>query len=69
MAPGGVTFPQSLVALDVVDEYRMLVCPYVAGSGLALFGEVQRLRGSRSVSAPRCSSGVMALVYRPARSN
>lgn len=65
MAHGGIKFLQSLAALDVVDEYRLLVYPYVAGSGQALFGGVEQLRGLRLKSSRQFPSGVLALVYEP----
>ena len=30
---------KSLVALDLIDEYRILLTPFVQGSGMRLFGD------------------------------
>jgi len=68
-ALGGIKFLQSLAALDVVDEYHLLLSPHVAGSGQALFSGVSQKRGMKLVSSKQFDSGVMLLVYRPARSN
>jgi RibD C-terminal domain len=40
LAHGGVSFARSLVRLDLVDEYRLNVFPYLAGSGRSLFADV-----------------------------
>jgi len=69
MAHGGIKFLQSLARLDVVDEYRLLAYPYVAGRGAALFGGVEQMRGLKLVSSRQFDSGVIALAYRPARTN
>ena len=69
MAHGAIKFLQSLTKLDVVDEYRLLVYLYVAGSGSALFGGVQQLGGLKLKSSRQFDSAVMALVYQPTRSH
>jgi len=38
---GGVQFPSELVALDLVDEIRLVVHPYVVGEGRRLFNELK----------------------------
>ena len=39
LAHGGISFAQSLVRLDLVDEYRLTVFPYLAGKGRSLLGD------------------------------
>ena len=45
LAHGGVRFVQSLVRLDLVDEYRLYVYPVAVGSGARLFPDLGRPRG------------------------
>ena len=56
-ALGGIKFLQSLAALDVVDEYHLLLSPHVAGSGQALFSGVSQKRGMKLVSSKQFDSG------------
>ncbi len=64
LAQGGVRFAQSLAALDVVDEYRLSVAPFLAGSGPRLFPEEAKGRSLELVSSRTFSDGLQALVYR-----
>jgi dihydrofolate reductase len=66
LAHGGASFAQALTRLDVVDEYRLTVYPYVAGSGRRLFnnGEPRRLD---LVSCTAFANGTVGLVYRRRR--
>jgi dihydrofolate reductase len=64
LAHGGALFDQSLAAADLVDEYRLIVYPFVIGSGTALFHGVtapRHLELSQTVEFP---SGCVAMVYR-----
>jgi dihydrofolate reductase len=63
IAHGGARFAQSLASLDVIDEYRLTVLPYVAGDGRALFANVARPRRLEVVSSTAFSSGALSLVY------
>ena len=59
---GGIRFWQALARLDLIDEYRLTVVPYLAGDGVRLFEDV----GSRSLdllSSTAFSSGLQ-LEYR-----
>jgi dihydrofolate reductase len=67
LAHGGVSFAQSLATLDVVDEYRLTVFPYVAGAGQRLFGDLPSPRRLELVSTTTFPSGVVALSYRRCR--
>ena len=66
VAHGGALFLRSLAALDVVDEYRLVVYPIVIGRGTALFGGVKKPRGLTLVSSQSFLSGALGLVYHPA---
>jgi len=54
LAHGGVSFVQSLVHLDLVDEYRLSVFPYLAGYGRALFA----LYGEAAPAGARVQHGL-----------
>jgi dihydrofolate reductase len=57
---------QMLMQHDLVDEYRLLVYPIVVGSGKHLF-QVASKTNLKLVESKPFSSGVVALVYQPAR--
>ena len=63
---GSATLVQTLMQHNLVDLYRLLVYPLVVGEGKRLFREgipaTLKLLESQSFS-----SGVVALVYEPAR--
>jgi dihydrofolate reductase len=67
LAHGGVSFARSLVRLDLVDEYRLTVLPYLAGSGKSLFADVAGPRELELVSTAAFGNGVVGLVYRRRR--
>jgi len=62
IAHGGAKFASSLAAGDLVDEYRLIVYPVVAGGGTPLFPAAPR--SLRLVSSTAFPSGCLALVYR-----
>ncbi len=66
LAHGGISFARSLVELDLVDEYRLAVFPYVAGSGRRLFEDQGKPRSLTLTSATAFGNGVVELVYRRA---
>ena len=62
---GGVNVPSQLVELGLVDEYRFVVGPIVAGEGRRLFDEVrlpERLQ-LRLAESKTFRSGCVALRY------
>jgi dihydrofolate reductase len=65
LAHGGVRFARSLVALGLVDEYRLLVHPVALGKGRALFGELEAPLPLKLVEATRFGGGAVAKVLRP----
>ncbi|HEX4061003.1 MAG TPA: dihydrofolate reductase family protein [Streptosporangiaceae bacterium] len=67
LAHGGVSFVQSLTRLDLVDEYRLTVYPYVAGTGPRLFTELAQAYPLELRSSVTLDDGTVALTYRRAR--
>jgi len=65
MAHGGASFARSLVALDLVDRYVLLVHPVALGKGLPLFSELASPRILKRVSCRTFPGGTVAQVYRP----
>jgi len=60
---GGISFWQSLARLDLIDEYRMTLVPYLAGEGTRLFEDVGKSRSLDLLSSTAFSSGLQ-LDYR-----
>ena len=65
---GSAGLAQTLIANDLVDEYRLLVFPVVLGTGKRLFGGGAVPRTLRLVRSSTTSTGVVVSVYRPAGS-
>lgn len=61
---GGVRTARTFVAHNLVDEYRLDVCPIALGAGKQLFPERTRLA---FVSTTPYESGAMTVVYRSAQ--
>ena len=61
---GSPTLSAALERLGLIDEYRIVVHPILAGHGPTLFQGLERSRHLQLVSTKRLKSGVMALHYR-----
>ncbi len=57
---GGASLAQSLVALDLIDEYRLLIHPVTLGSGKPCIATTIKLCLN---STHQFKSGVVALIY------
>ena len=57
---------QTLIAADLVDEFRLLVCPVILGKGKRLFENGLPPRGLTLVKSRRTPKGVLLNTYRPA---
>ncbi len=68
IAYGGASLAQSLIELDVVDDYRFLIHPVMLGTGLPIFTRVKALRYLELVEARRFPKGAVAHVYKRQRS-
>lgn len=62
---GGVSFPAQLMALGLIDEYRVLVHPVLAGSGRRLLQDVNlpERRNLKLIDSKPFPSGHVALRY------
>jgi dihydrofolate reductase len=64
---GGVTLPQALAELGLIDEYEFVVHPRLAGHGPTLFAGLSRHLDLRLVSRLELASGAVAMRYEPRR--
>jgi dihydrofolate reductase len=64
---GGVRLFRSLMQLDLIDELRVSMFPYVAGEGTRLFDGVPRSYRLDLVSSTASRSGIVELRYRRPR--
>jgi dihydrofolate reductase len=60
---GGVGLWRSLMRLDLIDEFRLSLFPYVAGEGTRLFDDVPKSYRLDLVSSTASSSGILELQY------
>jgi dihydrofolate reductase len=61
---GGVGLWRSLLRLDLIDELRVSMFPYVAGEGTRLFDGVPSSYRLDLVSSTASRSGILELAYR-----
>jgi dihydrofolate reductase len=61
---GGVSLWRSLMQLDLIDEFRRDLHPYVAGEGTRLFDDVPVSYRLDLVSSTAFSNGIVGLQYR-----
>jgi dihydrofolate reductase len=61
---GGISFWQSLMRLDLIDEYRITLFPYVAGEGSRLFAGLDKSCQLDLVSSTAFNNGTVELGYR-----
>lgn len=64
---GSSNLVHSLIADDLVDEYRLMIEPIVLGGGKRLFVDDGHARTLDLVSSTTTGTGVHICVYRPAR--
>ena len=64
---GGVTLPQALAELGLIDEYEFIVQPRLAGHGPTLFGGLSKHVELRLADRLEFGSGAVALRYEPKR--
>ena len=64
---GSPSLVQTLIANDLVDEYRLMIEPIILGGGKRLFPEDGLARPLDLVSTSKSSTGVHICTYRPNR--
>ena len=64
---GGVTLPQKLAELGLIDEYEIILHPRLVGHGRTLFAGLSKPVDLRLVSRLERGSGAVALRYEPKR--
>ena len=64
---GGVGLFRSLMQLDLIDELRVSMFPYIAGEGTRLFDGVPNSYALDLVSSAASASGIVELQYRRRR--
>ena len=64
---GGVGLFRSLMQLDLIDELRVSMFPYIAGEGTRLFDGVPKSYALDLVSSSASKSGIVELQYRRRR--
>jgi dihydrofolate reductase len=65
MVIGSGDLAQTLMADDLVDEYRLMVYPVVLGEGKRLFRDANATRRLRLTDSLATSTGVLLLTYVP----
>lgn len=67
LVEGSRTLVTTLRKHDLVDEYRLMVFPYVLGSGMRVFDDSEEAKTLELVDVKRFES-ILLLTYRPVRS-
>ena len=62
---GGVTLPQALAEMGLIDEYQFVVHPRVVGHGPTLFAGLSKRIDLKLVSRLEFASGAVAMRYEP----
>ncbi len=63
---GSASVVQELTNLGLIDEYQLLVHPFILGGGKSLFANIKQLVNLKLVQSKIHPSGVAVLSYRPA---
>jgi dihydrofolate reductase len=64
---GSASIVQALTNLGLIDEYQILVHPFVLGAGKPLFANIEQRVNLKLVDSKTHPSGVVVLYYQPAR--
>ncbi len=64
---GGLKLPLALAELGLIDEYEIVVHPYIAGCGPTLFAGLSKRIDLRLVGRSELESGAVVMRYEPRR--
>jgi dihydrofolate reductase len=67
VAYGSGRLVHTLMEHDLVDELRLMICPFVLGAGERLFGETSDQKPMRLVDTRTVGDGLLCLTYQPVR--
>lgn len=65
VAHGGASFARSLIAANLIDEYRLIFHPVVVGKGLPIFSGLTKPRDLQLLEGVDFPAGAVGRVYRP----
>lgn len=65
---GSAGLASTFIRLGLIDEFRVLVTPFVLDSGTPMFKDLESAMALKLLSATTWRSGIVALRYQPARS-
>jgi dihydrofolate reductase len=66
LVEGSGQLVETLTDHNLVDEYRLMVCPVILGEGRRLFPKTSDSRKLTLVSSKTAGDGVLMLIYKPA---
>lgn len=64
---GSLSLAQDLIAVDLIDEYHLQICPTIVGGGRPLFPSLQSYVRLRRMSVRTYDTGVVFAHYEPQR--
>lgn len=65
LVSGSISLAQSLIEHGLIDEYRLVICSVVLGSGRALFRDKVAPIQMKLASVNALDRGAVSLIYRP----
>ncbi|HEY1572072.1 MAG TPA: dihydrofolate reductase family protein [Pseudonocardiaceae bacterium] len=66
---GSGRLAHALIEQDLVDELRLMVCPFVLGTGERLFGGIRNRKSVRLVDTRAVGDSLVQLTYQPVKAS